>query len=157
MPSSAKSVLLTVVRVALVGVGVGIATMTVLELAARPPPPPNSDGFAHGMAGIIGGVIIVLTLGLAAVGVSLPTLLGREDRLGFDRWQRLALKGSGVLIGGGIAVGLAYGLVTELQYGIMLWLGLVALASFVVFVTLVWRLTEAILGLLYRTVRRSIS
>ncbi|WP_137286344.1 hypothetical protein [Halorussus salinisoli] len=157
MPSSTKSALLTVVRVGLVAVGVGIAATTTLELASMPPPPPDSDGFAHGMAGIVGGVIIVLTLGLAAVGVSLPTLLGRDDRLGFNRWQRLSLKGAGVLIGGGIAVGLAYGLVTELQYGIVLWLGLVALATFVVSATLVWRLAEALLRLLYRTVSRGAS
>lgn len=157
MPSSTKSALLTVVRVVLVGVGVGVAAMTVLRLAAMPPPPPDSDGFAHGMAGIIGGVIIVLTLGLAAVGVSLPALLGRDDRLGFNRWQRIALQGAGGLIGGGVVVGLAYGFITELQYGIILWLGLVALATCVVCATLVWRLVEVLVGLLHRIVSENAS
>lgn len=152
MPSRKKSVLLAAVRVAFVVGGVGIAVATVLELAAMPPPPPDSDGFAHGMAAIIGSVIIVLSLGLAAVSVILPTLLGRDDPLGFNRWQRLALKGAGGLIGGGIVVGLAYGFITELQYGIILWFVLVALAVCVVGATLVWRLAEALVRLLLRTV-----
>lgn len=152
MPSRKKSVLLAAVRVAFVVGGVGIAVATVLELAAMPPPPPDSDGFAHGMAAIIGSVIIVLSLGLAAVCVILPTLLGRDDPLGFNRWQRLALKGAGGLIGGGIVVGLAYGFITELQYGIILWFVLVTLAVCVVGATLVWRLAEALVRLLLRTV-----
>jgi hypothetical protein len=152
MPSSKLPVLLTAVRVLFVGLGVAVAAATILELAAMPPPPPKSDGFAHGMAAIIGGIVIVLTLGLAAVGVSLPALLGRDDRLGFNRWQRLALKGAGVLIGGGVVVGgVAYGLVAELS-GIVLGLGLVALAVCVVGATLVWRLVEVLGRLLYRTV-----
>jgi hypothetical protein len=150
MPSNAKSVLLGAVRVVFVGLGVGIAALTVLELVSRPPPPPESDGFAHGMAAIIGGIIVVLTLGLAAVGISLPTLLGRDDPLGFGRWQRLALKGAGVLVGGGFVVALASGFVSGLQYGIVLWLGLVALASLVVAATLVWRFAEVLGRLLYR-------
>ncbi|WP_128477924.1 hypothetical protein [Halorussus pelagicus] len=151
MPSNVKSTLVAAVRVVLVCVGVGVAAATVFTVASMPPPPPESDGFAHGMAAIIGGIVVVLTLGLAAVGVSLPALLGRDDRLRFNRWQRLALKGAGVLIGGGIAVGLAFGVVTQLQYGIVLWLGLVALATVVVCATLVWRVTEVVVQLLYRT------
>lgn len=157
MPSSKKNTVLTAVRVVLVVFGVGIAVTTALELAAMPPPPPESDGFAHGMAGIIGGVIIVSTLGLAAVGVSLPTLLGLDDPLGFSRYQRLALKGAGVLIGGGVVVALAFGFVTELQYGIILWFGLVALATLVVCVTLAWRFAEALVRLLYRAVGEGLS
>jgi hypothetical protein len=155
MPSSKTAALLTAVRVVLVAAGVVIATATVLELAAMPPPPPDSDGFAHGMAAIIGGTIIVLTLGIAAVGVILPTLLGRQDPLGFGERQRLALKGSGALIGGGIVVGLIYGLVTELQYGIVLWFGFVLLAVCVVCATLAWRLAEVFVRLLARTLRRA--
>ena len=157
MPSSTKSAVLTAVRAVLVVVGVGIATATVLGLAAMAPPPPESDGFVQGMALIFGGVIVVLALGLAAVGVSLPALLGRDDRLGFNRWQRLALKGAGVLIGGGFVVGLAFGFVVGLQYGIMLWLVLVVLATLVVCGTLVWRLGEALVRLLLRTVSEGAS
>lgn len=144
MPSSQNSLLLTAVRILFVVVGVGVTALTVVKLASMPPPPPDSDGFAHGMAAIIGGILIILALGLAAVGVSLPTLLGRDDRLGFNRWQRLALKGAGVLIGGGIVVGLAVGFVTGLGSGIALWLGLVVLAIVIVIATLGWRLAEAL-------------
>ncbi|UPV73385.1 hypothetical protein M0R89_12615 [Halorussus limi] len=157
MPSNVKSALFAAVRVVFVCVGVGVAAAIVLELASMPPPPPESDGFAHGMAAIVGGIIIVLALGLAAVGVSLPALLGRDDRLGFNRWQRLALKGAGVLIGGGIVVGLAFGFVTQLQLGIVLWLGLVALATVVVCATLVWRVAEVVVRLLYRAFDADIS
>ena len=153
MSSKRTATLLTAVRVVLVVAGVGIATATVLKLAAMPPPPPDSDGFAHGMAAMIGGIIIVLTLGVAAVGVALPTLLGREDPLGFGGRQRLALKVSGALIGGGIVVALAYGLVTKLQNGIVLWFGFVLLAVCVVSATLVWRLVEVLVRLLARTLR----
>lgn len=154
MPSNAKSAFLASIRVVFVLVRVGIAALTVRELATMPPPPPDSDGFAHGMAALFGGVIVVLTLGLAAVGVSLPALLGRDDRLGFNRWQRLALKGAGALIGGGILVGLAFGLLAGLQYGIILWLGLAVLAVCVVCATLAWRLAEVVVGLLSRLLGR---
>lgn len=152
MPSSKKSALFLAVRVVFVSVGIGVAAMTIFKLASMPPPPPESDGFAHGMAAIFGGMIIILTLGLAAIGVSLPTLLGRDDRLGFNRWQRLSLKGAGVLIGGGIVVGLALGFVTGLQWGIILWLGLVALAICVVIATLGWRFVEILVRFLYQIV-----
>jgi hypothetical protein len=157
MPSNKTAVLLTGFRVVLLGAGITVAAATVLELAAMPPPPPESDGFAHGMAAIIGGTIILLSLGLAAIGVVLPTLLGRDDPLGFGGRQRFALKGAGRLIGGGILVGLAYGFVTELQYGIILWFGFVAIAVCVVCATLAWRLAEALVGLLQRALGRGAS
>ena len=47
------------------------------------------------MAAIFGGGIILLSLGLATVTVVLPTLLGREDPLGFDHRQRLAPQQAG--------------------------------------------------------------
>ncbi|WP_158058562.1 hypothetical protein [Halorussus halophilus] len=157
MPSNWRSTLLAAVRVVFVVTGVGVTAMTVHTLVTMPPPPPESDGFAHGMAAIIGGLLIVLMLGLAAVGVSLPALLGRDDPLGFNEYQRLALKGAGVLIGGGLAVGLLLGFVVGLQYGIILWFGLVVLAICVVFATLVWRLVEALVRLLSRTLQEGTS
>jgi len=152
MPSKTTEGLLTVARLLLVGIGIGVAALTAQTLVTMPPPPPDSDGFAHGMAAIFGGVIIVLSLGLAAVGVILPTALGQNDRLGFNRWQRYALKGAGVLIGGGLVLALALGFVVELQYGIFLWLGLVVAAVVVVGVTLAWRLLEAVVQFLARRV-----
>jgi hypothetical protein len=152
MPSDWKSALLAAVRVALAVGGVGVAAATVLYLASMPPPPPESDGFAHGMAAIIGGIILVLSLGVAAVSVILPTVLGRDDPLGFNRWQRLALKAAGVLVGGGFAVALAVGSVTNLSEGAFLWLAFVALAAAVACATLVWRLGEVLARLLSRAV-----
>ncbi|WP_276302293.1 hypothetical protein [Halorussus lipolyticus] len=150
MPSSAKSVLVTAVRVVFVGLGVGIAALTALELASMPPPPPESDGFAHGMAGLFGGLIILVTLGLAAVGVSLPALLGFDDPLGFDYRQRLVLKVSGVLVVGGLVAGLTYVLLAGFRYGVLVWFGLVVLASLAACATLVWRLGEALVVLVSR-------
>lgn len=152
MPSSRLSALLTAVRVVLVAVGAGVAALTALELATMPPPPSDSDGFAHGMAAIVGSVIVVSSLGVAAVSVVLPTLLGREDPLGFNRRQRLALKAAGVLIGGGFVVGVAYGFVTIPPFGVVLWLAFVVLAAGIVCVTLVWRLAETLVRRLSRTV-----
>ncbi len=154
MPSNWKSALLTavsVVRVGLAVAGVSVAAATVLYLASMPPPPPDSDGFAHGMAGFFGGLILVVSLGVASVSVVLPTVLGRDDPLGFDRRQRLALKGAGVLIGGGFVVAFAYGFVTNFLSGALLWLMLVALATVVVCATLVWRLGAVLVRVLFRT------
>lgn len=145
MPSLTKAALLTAVRVGIVIVGTGVTALTVLELAAMPPPPPGSDGFAHGMAGIFGGLIVLSSLGIATVTVVLPTLLGWDDPLGFNRWQRLALKLAGGLVGVGIVVVLVTGL-----GGVFRLLGLVVLAFGVVSVTLVWRFVEVVTGRLIR-------
>ena len=141
---SPKSALLTAVRVVLVAVGVGIAAATAFQLATMPPPPPDSDGFVHGMAVIVGSVIILVSLGVAAVSVVLPAVLGRADPLGFSRPQRLALKAAGALIGVGLLLGAAYGFVTMLPLGVVVLLGFVALAAAVVGATLVWRLAEVL-------------
>ena len=151
MPSNRLSALVTAVRVALAVAGVGVAAATTFELATMPPPPPGSDGFVHGMAAIVGSVVIVLGLGLAALSVVLPALLGRDDPLGFNRYQRLALKAAGVLVVGGFVVGLAFGLLTILPFGVLLWLAFVALAALVVAATLAWRLGEVLVGRLSRT------
>lgn len=144
MSSDRLSATLTAVRAALFVVGVGVAAATVYQLATMPPPPPGSDGFAHGMAAIVGSVVIVLSLGLATVSVVLPALLGRADPLGFGRHQRLALKVAGVLVVGGFVVGVTFGLLTILPFGVLVWLAFVALAACVVVVTLAWRLGEVL-------------
>ena len=145
MPSLTRATLLTAVRVGIVAVGVGAAVLTVLELAAMPPPPPGSDGFAHGMAAIFGGLIVLSSLGIATAAVVLPTLLGRDDPLGFNRWQRLGLKLASGLIGVGIVVALVTGL-----SGVVHLLALVVLAFGVVAATLVWRFAEVVAGRLTR-------
>ncbi len=148
MSFSKKSALLTAIRVLLVGGGGGIAAFILYKLATMPPPSPQGDGFAQGMAVIFGGTIAILALGVAAIGVILPALTGLTDPLGFNRWQRLALKGAGVLIGSGIVLTLVAGFVHQLIPGLLLCLGLVLSAVFLVCVTLVWRLAElAVRGL----------
>ena len=147
------SPVLTAVRAVLAVAGVGVAALTVRALASMPPPPPGSDGFAHGMAGLVGGLVIVLSLGVAALGVALPALVGRDDPLGFNRWQRLGLKAAGALVVGGLAVGLVLGFVVGLQWGLVLWLGLVVLATLGVGAVLAWRLGEAVVALAARTLR----
>ena len=145
MPSNRLSTLVTAVRVVLVFLGVGVAAATVYELASMPPPP-DGDGFAHGMAALVGGLIIIASLGVAAVSVALPAVLGRDDPLGFNRYQRLALKGVGVLLGGGFVVGLVLGFLGHLLDGLVLWFVSVMLAAVVVGATLVWRLAAAVVG-----------
>lgn len=115
-------------------IGGVVTVLTVLKLVSIPPPPPDSDGFGHGMAAILGGGIIFLSLSLATMSIILPTLLGRDDPLGFNRWQRLALKGAGGLIG----LGLVIVLVMDLN-GVVLLLALLMVAFSVVCVILAWR------------------
>lgn len=131
--------ILTAVRVGLVIFGAGVTALTVLYLASMPPPPPGSDGFAHGMAGFFGGGIILLSLGLATISIILPTMLGRDDPLGFNAWQRLAIKGAGGMIGLGVVVALVAGL-----NGVFLLLALLVLAFGVVCAMLVWRFFEVV-------------
>ena len=144
MPSSKLSTVLTAARAVLFVVGVGVAGATAFELATMPPPPPGGDGFAHGMAAIFGGLILVASLGVAAVSVVLPAVLGRDDPLGFDRYQRLALKAAGVLVGGGFVVGPASGFLGRLSEGLVLLVLFVTLGAVVAGATLLWRLGEVL-------------
>jgi hypothetical protein len=144
MPSSVRGYALAAVRVVLVGGGGLVGLGVLVGLATMPPPPPGSDGFVSGLAYIFGGAIAVFALGAAALGVALPTLLGTDDRLGFGRFQRLALKAAGALFGGGLLVGLAFGLATEMQFGVFVWLVAILLSIVVVVATVGWRLGEVV-------------
>lgn len=155
MPSSRLTAVITAIRALFVVAGVVVAAATVYELATMPPPPPDSDGFVHGMAALVGSVIIVLSLGAAAVSVVLPTVLGFDDPVGFNRWQRLALKGAGVLVGGGFLLAVALAFTSGMQWGVILFLLFVALSAVVVGATLVWRVGEALVRLLSRAVSES--
>ena len=155
MPSSRLSTAVTAARAVLFVGGVGVAGATVFKLATMPPPPPGSDGFAHGMAAIFGGLILVASLGVAAVSVVLPAVLGREDPLGFGRYQRLALKAAGALVVGGFVVGPASGFLGRLSEGLVLLVLFVTLGAVVAGATLLWRLVEALVGRLTRTAGES--
>lgn len=151
MPSERLSTLVAALRVVLAVAGAGVAGLTVVELATMPPSPPGSDGFVGGMAVIVGSAVIVLGLGLAALSLALPALLGRADPLGFGRHQRLALRAAGALVVVGAALGIAYGYLTMLPLGVLVWLAFVALAAVIAGVALVWRLAEVAAGRLSRT------
>ena len=140
MPSTKLSALVTAVRVAFVIAGVGVAATTVVWLAQMPPP--RGDGFATGMAAILGGLLIVASLGVAAVSVALPSVLGLDDPLGFGRYQRPALKAAGVLLVGGLVVGLTLGYLGRLAEGLVLLVLCVVLAAVVAAATLAWRVAE---------------
>ncbi len=150
MPSSRLSAALAAARAALFVAGVGVAAATVYKLATMPPPPPGGDGFAHGMAAIFGGLILVASLGVAAVSVVLPAALGFDDPLGFGRHQRLALKAAGTLVGGGVVLGPASAFLGRLSDGLVLTVLLVTLGAVVVGATLVWRLAEVLVDRLSR-------
>jgi peptidoglycan/LPS O-acetylase OafA/YrhL len=124
-------------RIGLVILAAVVSVGTMYYLATLNSPPPNSDGFAYGMAGAIGGGILFLVLGIATLSIIVPTLLGREDPLGFNRWQRLSMKVTGGLIGLGIVAALLGGL-----NGVVLLLGLLILAYCIVCVMLLWRGAE---------------
>lgn len=137
MVASRISTIITAVRVCLVIVGAIFTALTVLYLASMPSPPPGSDGFAHGMAGFFGGVIILASLSLATLSIILPTLLGLDDPLGFNARQRLALKGVGGVMGLGIAISIVFGLT-----GVVLLILLLVLGFGVVCSILGWRFIE---------------
>lgn len=152
MPSSLRAHALPAVRAVLVGGGLLIAGATVYQLATMPPAPPDSDGFVTGLAYLFGSIIFVLAVGASSLGVVLPTVVGAGDPLGFNRWQRLLLKAAAGLVGGGFLLGLAFGLATELQYGLFLWLATIVLGVLVVSVTVGWRAVEALVTGLVRLI-----
>lgn len=142
MSSTLRDYALTAIRVVLIAAGLLVAAAIVYGLATMPPAPPDSDGFVSGLAYLFGSIIFVLALGVAGLGVVLPSLVGADDPVGFGRGQRLLLKAAAVMVGGGFVLGLAFGLLTELQYGFFLWLLTILLAVLVVVVTVGWRLVE---------------
>lgn len=153
MPSTRRRYALTAVRILLAGGGLVVAIATIHALATLSPPPPGSDGFVTGMAFLGGSVLVVLAAGAASLGVVLPTVLGAADPLGFGRGQRRLLKGAAGTAGGGFLLGLAVGLASELQYGLILWLGLLLLATLVVCLAVAWRAAEAAVGGVRRLLR----
>ncbi|MDZ7701472.1 MAG: hypothetical protein U5J98_05050 [Halobacteriales archaeon] len=129
----------TATRVGLVVLAAAISALTVRQLTSMPPPPSGSDGFAHGMAAAFGGGLILVSLGVATIGIITPSLLGRHDPLRFTRPQRLALKAAGGVVGLGVVLALVAGL-----EGVFLLLVLVVLAYAVVLAMLLWRAGELV-------------
>lgn len=139
MSSLTTANLIATVQIGVVIIGGTIAAVTAFWLLTMPPPPPQSDGFAYGMAGLFGGIIILGSLGLATMSVILPTLLRRDSTLGFNRWQRIGATIAGGLIGVGVLSAVVGGL-----QGVVLLLELVLLAYLTTCVILVWRGIEVV-------------
>lgn len=154
MSPALRGYALLALRGVLVGGGLLVAAGIVYGLATMPPDPPNSDGFVTGAAYLFGTIVFVLAVGAASLGVVLPTLLGADDPLGFGRWQRRLLKAAAALGGVGFLVGLAFGLLTQLQYGFLLWLVFVFLGTLAVCLAVGWRLLEVVASALARVVAR---
>lgn len=129
-------------RIVLFVAGFAIFAFAFLFLATMPPPSPGSDGWAHGMATLVGGLATIVALGIGVVAVVLPSVLRRNDPLGFNRWQRRALTGAGALFGGGFVIGVAFGYLSHFGMGGLLWIMFIVVAAAIVGVTLVWRLGE---------------
>ncbi|MFB6176926.1 MAG: hypothetical protein ABEI99_07250 [Halobaculum sp.] len=148
---SRLSTALTAIRGVVALAGFAVTARTVVWLATYPSPPPGSDGFAYGMAGILGSLVIAASLTVVAVAVAAPTLLGMDDPLGFGRRQQLVLNGVGVVIGLGLLAGVVFGYATIPPFGVVALLPFLGVAILLVGLVLAWRLAE----LLVRRWRRS--
>lgn len=145
MVPDAKAVLFSAahaLRIVLFVGGFAIFAFAFLFLATMPPPPAGSDGWAHGMAALVGGLATIVALGAGVVAVVLPTVCRRNDPLGFNRWQRRALTAAGALFGGGFVIGVAFGSLSHVGMGGLVWITFIVVAAAIVGVTLVWRLGE---------------
>lgn len=85
MPSSRRDRLLTAAQIVLAGVGVSVAAFALVRLLSIPPVPTSFEDLPTGTGAIFGTVLLVLSLGFASMAVTLPTLLGGNDSLGFNR------------------------------------------------------------------------
>lgn len=140
------------IRAVLVLTG-AVVTMAVLySFSTMPTASSSSEGFVRGLSYLFGSVFFILALGGAGLGIALPSLLGAEDTLAFDHWQRRCLQGAGGLFVGGFLVGLATGLLTELQFGLLVWLVAIVFAVLVVSCVLIWRLFEVFVTALVRLI-----
>lgn len=135
------------VRLALVVVGLGLAAVAGRALVAASSAG-DGDGFVTAGAVLLWGSLVVLSLGVAGVGVALPAVLGATDSLGggigFDGRQRRFLRAAGLTVGGGVAVGVA-GVGANSFVGILLSLGVILLGVLGVCSAVAWRLGGAVL------------
>lgn len=150
MPSSVKGYVIHAVRSVLVVGGIALVAGTLYVLLSISPGPPDGDGFVTGMAYLVWGVILVVSLGVTGLGFVLPAVLGADDPLGFNASQLWLLKVAGVLLVGGFLFNVGVTLAVGIELGLILWLGTVVLGVFGVFTALAWRLGEVISGRLGR-------
>jgi hypothetical protein len=152
MKADKRRYAVTAIRAVLVLTGAVVTVAVLYSFSTMPTASSSGDGFVRGLSYLFGSIFFILALGGAGLGIALPSLLGAEDALAFDRWQRRCLQGAGGLFVGGFVVGLATGLLTELQFGLLLWLVAIALAVLVVSGVLVWRLFEVFVTALVRLI-----
>ncbi|WP_058994763.1 hypothetical protein [Haloarcula sp. CBA1127] len=152
MTADKRRYVVTAIRGVLVFTGAVVTVAVLYSFSTMPTASASDDGFVRGLSYLFGSVFFILALGGAGLGIALPSLLGAEDALAFDRWQRRCLQASGGLFIGGFVVGLVAGLLTALQYGLLLWLVAIVLAVLVVSCVLVWRLFEVFVTALVRLI-----
>ncbi|EMA17128.1 MULTISPECIES: hypothetical protein [Haloarcula] len=152
MTADKRRYVVAAIRAALVLTGAVVTVAVLYSFSTMPTASPSGNGFVRGLSYLFGSVFFILALGGAGLGIALPSLLGAEDALAFDRWQRRCLQGAGGLFVGGFVVGLTAGLLTELQFGLFLWLVAIVLAVLVVSCVLVWRLFEVFVTALVRLI-----
>lgn len=142
MPSSVTGYALSAARCILIVGGIVFTGGTIYALITIPPAPPNSEGFATGMAYLFGGVILILSLGATGLGFALPTIVGADDPLEFNRYQRWILKGAGAFFVGGFFVGVAAAIGVGFSFGLLVWFATILLGAITVCFALVWRVGE---------------
>ncbi|KOX93935.1 hypothetical protein AMS69_08445 [Haloarcula rubripromontorii] len=152
MTADKRRYVVTAIRGVLVLTGAVVTVAVLYSFSTMPTAAASGDSFVRGLSYLFGSVFFVLALGGAGLGLALPSLLGADDALAFDRWQRRCLQAAGGLFVGGFVVGLATGLLTELPLGLLLWLVASALAVLVVSCVLVWRLFAVFVTALVRLI-----
>ncbi|MGM0592447.1 MAG: hypothetical protein ACQETI_12640 [Halobacteriota archaeon] len=143
MPSTVGGYALGVVRFVLVAAGAVLSVGTIYTLVTIPPAPPGSDGFVTGMAYLFGGIILVLSLGATGLGIALPTLVGANDPLGFNRYQRGILKVASVCFVGGFLAAVVVAVASRFELGMFVLFAGIVFGVFAVCIALAWRLGEA--------------
>ncbi len=118
------------------------ATILIYSLATLPQPPENSEGFVTGLAYFFGTIFTILFLGLISIGIALPTLLGQEDILGFNQYQRWLLIGTGIIIGLGLLFGFLLAILVGFQLGFLILLIALFISIFPSLLAIIWLILE---------------
>ncbi|MBV0901596.1 hypothetical protein [Haloarcula salina] len=151
IPDGRRYVLATI-RGVLVLSGLVVTVAVLYSFASMPASTAEHGGFVRGLAYLFGSALFLLALGGIGLGIVLPSLLGTGERFGFGHWQWRCLQGAGGLFLGGFAVGLAIGLITQLQLGLLVWFVAIVLGAFAVSGVLAWRLFEVFVDAVARLV-----
>lgn len=146
MTADSRRYVLAAIRGVLVLSGVLVTVAVLYSFATMPASTAESGGFVRGLAYLFGSVFFLLALGGVGLGIVLPSLLDSGEKFGFGHWQWRCLQGAGGLFLGGFAVGLATGLVTQLQFGLLVWFVAMVVGAFVVSGVLAWRLFEVVVA-----------